>query len=415
MIHAIGLFLALLALGYVAYLWRFATGFRQTVLTSPPAPPPEASGDLPTVSVIVAARNEEVSIGACLDAILANDFPEDRVEILVADDDSADGTADVVRTLQSRVNASGAAVGQPAVVGEPDFPPEASEPGRLRLVHVEHDPTRLRAHKKRAIETAVAHARGDIILTTDADCIVPTAWVRTMAAAFADPEVVFASGPVRYDAAGGLFARLQALDFLGLMACGAGGIATGRPNLANGACVAYRRDVFEHLGGFSGIDDVTSGDDELLMQKIAYGRAGGYGPESVRFVNRPEATVVTDPVRTLPDFLDQRKRWASKGTRYPRELQSMLILFVAFFLGIAATTVALPLAPGLWPYLLGALGLKAVGDLSILVPATGRFRQRPLLWVYPLYGPLHVFHSVVVGILGPLNRGFRWKGRTLDR
>ena len=450
--------IALLALG-AHYVWRlgaFARGFRRTARASAPAPAPGSpeARALPTVSVIVAARNEEDAIGRCVDAILANDLAPDRYELIVADDDSADRTAEIVR---ERIAASGAA-------------PEAGAPeasgmagglgaGRLRLVRVEHDPTRLRAHKKRAIERAVAHARGEIVLTTDADCVVPRAWGRTMAAAFADPGVVFASGPVRYRVAPGLFARLQALDFLGLMACGAGGIGIGRPNLANGACVAYRRDVFTRLGGFSGIDDVTSGDDELLMQKISYGtgrdegRAGAaaappeasgdagasfgvqgaaspavsgdrtplpaprtpLGPQAVAFVNRPEATVVTEPVNSLAQFLDQRKRWASKGTRYPAQLQAMLVGLVAFFLALVGGALALPLAPGLWPWVLAGFALKAAGDLAVLVPATARFRQRGLLWAYGLYGPLHAVHTLAVGLVGPLSRGFEWKGRRLDR
>jgi cellulose synthase/poly-beta-1,6-N-acetylglucosamine synthase-like glycosyltransferase len=416
-----GLAIVALGLHYVVRLGAFARGFRRSAALSPPAP--EASGQTPTVSVIVAARNEEAVIGRCVDAILANDLPAGRYEVIVADDDSADRTAAVVRERARTASGALLPVGAAAPEAHPDGGGLGA--GRLRLVHVEHDPTRLRAHNKRAIETAVEHARGEIVLTTDADCVVPTAWVRTMASAFADERVVFASGPVRYrvapgsgsGAGAGLFARLQALDFLGLMACGAGGIGIGRPNLANGASVAYRRDVFTRLGGFSGIDDVTSGDDELLMQKIAYGGAPGegLGAESVVFVNRPEATVVTEAVESLAQFLDQRKRWASKGTRYPAQLQAMLVGLVAFFLALLGTALALPFAPGLWPWLLAGLGLKAVGDLAVLLPATRRFRQRPLLWAYPLYGPLHVLHTLVVGLVGPLSRGFEWKGRRLDR
>ncbi|MEL6616557.1 MAG: glycosyltransferase, partial [Bacteroidota bacterium] len=99
---ALGSLLLLLGLGYVAYLWRFALGFRATARESAPAP--EASSDAITVSVIVAARNEEASIGACVDAILANDYPQERFEVIVADDDSSDRTADVVRAVQKRVH-----------------------------------------------------------------------------------------------------------------------------------------------------------------------------------------------------------------------------------------------------------------------------------------------------------------------
>lgn len=392
--------LALVALGahYFVRLAAFSRGFARTVrqaeqTTATPADPP-------FVTVIVAARNEEAVIGRCVDAILASDYPTDRFEVIVSDDDSSDATAEVVRQRR----------------GVPAGGHDADGPDALRVVHVPHDPGRLRAHKKRAIEWAVREARGEIVLTTDADCVVSPGWLPAMAAAFDDPATVFASGPVRYDTAGGLFARLQALDFLGLMACGAGGIGIGKPNLANGASVAWRREVFESLGGFSGIDDVTSGDDELLMQKIAYDRPeAGLGPHSIRFVNRPEAVVVTEPVRDVGAFLHQRKRWASKGTRYQPELQAMLIGLVLFFGGLVLATLAVPFVPALAPWLLGGYGLKAAADLAVLLPSTRRYRQRGLLAVYPVYAVTHAFHSLFVGLVGPLSRGFEWKGRSLDR
>ena len=291
--------------------------------------------------------------------------------------------------------------------------PDVGEPApTLRLVQIPENRRRARAHKKAAIEKAVAHASGDLILTTDADCLVPPTWARTMAAAFDAPEVAFVSGPVRYriGPGDGLFARLQAMDFFGLMACGAGGIGLGRPNLANGACVAYRRAVFERLGGFSGIDHVTSGDDELLMQKIAYGPSG----LQVRFCAAPEAVVLTEPVESLRAFVHQRKRWASKGANYPPQLQRMLAGLVAFFFALTASYLALPFAPGLWPYVLAALGIKAAADLSVLLPAARRFGQLRLLVVSPIHLALHAPHSLLVGILGPMGR-FEWKGRSLDR
>ena len=398
---AAGLVLLALAGAYAWRLGRFAQGFRRVARRSDAR---RALGDdaLPTVSVVVPARDEEASIGACLDAILAQDYPAHKLEILAVDDDSSDATPELVRARQT------------SACGGPGAP----EPGpALHLVQIPENRRRARAHKKAAIEKAVARATGELILTTDADCLVPPRWARTMAAAFDAPEVAFVSGPVRYRLrpGAGLFARLQALDFFGLMACGAGGIGLGRPNLANGACVAYRRDVFERLGGFSGIDHVTSGDDELLMQKIAYGAAtDGRGALAVRFCADPAATVLTDPVASVRAFVHQRKRWASKGTHYPPQLQRMLIGLVAFFLALTAACVALPFAPALAPWVAAALAVKAAADLAVLVPAARRFGQTRLLAVFPLHLVLHAPHSLVVGILGPLGR-FEWKGRSLDR
>ena len=392
-----------------AYAWRlgvWARGFARSAReTDALAAPPD--GALPSVTVVVPARDEEATIGPCVDSILAQDYPRAKLEVIVVDDDSADRTAAVVRARMAHA---------PALALAGDELPEAewreSEgAGRLRLVQVPENRGRDRAHKKRAIEKAIGHARGELILTTDADCVVPPGWARALAAQFEGPEVAFVSGPVAYRLApgDGLFEYVQAMDFFGVMACGAGAIGAGQPNLANGANVGYRRETFDALGGFSGIDHVTSGDDELLMQKIAYGT-----PLDVRFCADPGAVVLTDPVRSVRAFVHQRKRWASKGAHYPRRLQRMLLGVVGFFAALTLSFVALPFVPAFWPWVAAALGVKVVADLAVLVPAARRFGQRRLLWVYPLHLVLHAPHSVLVGLLGPLG-GFEWKGRSVPQ
>ena len=401
-----GLVLVALGLGYVARMVGWARGFRREVARTDALAIPSDDA-LPSVTIVVPARNEQDSIGPCVDSILATDYPRHKLEIIVVDDDSRDQTAAIVRQRMAEAPALAAAGDE---LPEADWD-ESEGAGRLRLVQIPENRRRDRAHKKRAIEKAVAHARGELILTTDADCVVPPGWPRAMAAQFTGPEVAFVSGPVRY-ALGpddGVFARLQALDFFGLMACGAGGIGAGQPNLANGANVGYRLETFQALGGFSGIDHVTSGDDELLMQKIAYGT-----PLDVHFCADPGAVVLTEPVRTVRAFVHQRKRWASKGAHYPRRLQRMLVGVVAFFVALVGTALAAVVVEGLWLWLAAALGLKALGDLAVLLPARRRFAPPSLLGVYPLHLLVHAPHSLLVGVLGPLG-GFEWKDRRLDQ
>ena len=406
MTAAWGMVLVALGAAYAARLLSWAVGLRREIARTDALVAP-ADADLPSVTVVIPARDEEGTIGPCVDSVLACDYPHGKLEVIVVDDDSADLTPDVVRARMAHAPAL-------ALAGEElpeDARGEAEGDGRLRLVRIPENRRRARAHKKRAIEKAVVHARGDLILTTDADCTVAPGWVRALAAQFEGPEVAFVSGPVTYEVlpSDGLFVRLQALDFFGTMACAAGAIGIRRPHLANGACVGYRRETFGALGGFSGIDHVTSGDDELLLQKIAYTT-----PLDVRFCADPGALVTTAPVRTLRAFVHQRKRWASKSLNYPAGLQRMLLVLVAFFFALTATLVAVPFVPALFPWLLGALGLKALGELPVLVPAARRFGQTHLAWAYPLHLIVHAPHSLFVGVFGPLG-GFEWKGRRLDQ
>ncbi|HEX9951309.1 MAG TPA: glycosyltransferase [Rubricoccaceae bacterium] len=407
-----GWILVALGAAYAARLGGWAVGL-QRVFREADARAPVPDARLPTVTVVVPARNEEATLGACLDSVLAQDYPAGLLNVIVVDDDSTDATADVVmdRMRAAFLAAPGVARTEP----DDDAPDEADEPpARLMLIRIPENRRRERAHKKAAIEKAVAQATGELILTTDADCTVPPGWARALASAFDGPETAFVSAPVAYTLGRrpSLFVRVQALDFFGLMACGAGSIGLGRPTLANGASVAYRRETFAALGGFSGVDHVTSGDDELLMQKVAY-----QTPLDVRFCPDGAAVVETLPVHTLRAFVHQRRRWASKGALYPPRLQAMLLGIGAFFIALVVAAVALPFVPALAPYLAAAVALKAAGDLAVLVPATRRFGQTRLLWGYPAHLVLHAPYSLLVAVLGLLgaSSGFEWKGRRVDR
>ncbi|MEL7363089.1 MAG: glycosyltransferase [Bacteroidota bacterium] len=407
-----------LASVYALLIAAFSLGYRR-VLDDASEPVSEAA--LPFVSVIVPARDEAACIGACVDAILANDYPADHFELIVVDDLSDDATPEIVR---GRIDAEriDALREVPALAGFEDAPEEEPASGRLMLLQMPENLERQRAHKKRAIEKGIAHARGAVILTTDADCAVPSTWIRTMATAFgavethdapllaSEPGVALVSGPVLYAVHRPALLQMQALEFLGLVAVGAGAIGAGRPTLCNGANVAYRRDVFDALGGFHGIDHLTSGDDELLMQKIA-----DQTDWQVRFCNDPAAAVATEPMFSLGAFVAQRARWASKGAHYPNPaLVAMCVAIFSFFVLLIGTTLALPFVPALGATVAGAWALKLLPEWTLLAPFARRFgRERLLRWFLPAQA-VHPVYIVAMATLGAWG-GYTWKGRKVSR
>jgi cellulose synthase/poly-beta-1,6-N-acetylglucosamine synthase-like glycosyltransferase len=400
------LILVALAAAYAGFLLRFAVGLQRVLRQrgddaharhDPLAP------EHPFVSVIVPARDEEDTIEACLHSILANDYPADRFEVIVVDDLSRDATAARVRSLQARL-----AHAHPVTTVE--APPDDAPHGpAVHLLQMPRDLERRRAHKKRAITRGIEHARGTIILTTDADCEVPPRWIGTMAARF-DGETALVSGPVLYPDAGSLSRRAQALEFLGLVAVGAGAIGAGSPNLCNGANVAYRKSVFDALGGFAGIDHLTSGDDELLMQKIAYSTDW-----RVRFCASGDAAVVTEGAPSLRAFFEQRRRWASKGGHYPHPpLKAMVVTIYLFYLALLASAIALPFGAASGGALATAVALKAGAEAALLAPASRHFGRQRLMALFLPLQPLHVLYVVAMGAAGALG-GYTWKGRKIER
>lgn len=157
--------LACLALAGYAYV-GYPLLVRWAVRPRPRAVAPRGADALPFLSVLVAARNEAAVIEARLRNLLAQDWPADRFEVLVASDASDDGT-------DARVLA----------IGDP----------RVRLLRVEP-----RGGKTAAINRLAPLAQGEILVHTDANVMFEPGALRGLAAAFGDPAAGVALGEVRF-------------------------------------------------------------------------------------------------------------------------------------------------------------------------------------------------------------------------
>ena len=417
----LALFAALLlgtAVFYAALVGAMALGFWRVrhAVPAPSAPPApfDPLPETPFVSVVIAARNEEAGVAACLRAILASTYPADCFEVLLVDDFSTDGTAAVVRHVQQQLRRQRQAMPAGGAPGDEGLPSddEDDNPGaRLRLLQMADVASEAAGHKKAALMHGIRQARGDLIVTTDADCTAAPGWLPAMAKAFT-PGTAFVSGPVRYRPGRTLFGRLQTLEFLALVTFGAGGIGLGRPNICNSANVAYRRDVYEALTAGAEANGTGEGlgaaDDELLLQRIALETDW-----QERFCPDPAAVVDTDPAPTLRAFLAQRRRWASMNTRYPdAALIAALTGLYGFHVLLLVGLFAVWFVPALWLPVLSALALKVGAEAALLVPAT-RYFSRPGLLRYLLPGqPLHLLYVVYIGAAGLLG-DVHWKGRRI--
>jgi cellulose synthase/poly-beta-1,6-N-acetylglucosamine synthase-like glycosyltransferase len=367
---AIGLWTtyALLILRYLA-AWRAAVPFAV----------PEGHVPQTTVSVVIAARNEEHSISDCLSDILAQDYPSGLFEVIVVDDHSTDNTASHIEGFSAE---------------------------GVRLIRLSSE-GQMQAGKKAALTAAVQAARGTLILATDADCRMGPTWLRTMAACHELGDLDFIAAPVRLLEGGGALGTFQCLDFLSLQGITAAAVGAGYHGMCNGANLGYRKSVFEAVGGFEGIDNIASGDDMLLMQKVA-SRSGTH----IGYCLSPDAIVSTPPADGLRAFLQQRIRWASKA-RFYEERRIFLVLLLVWLANLSLPLLAVA---GLLhdPSLLRTAGWlllgKTVVELAFLWPVAGFFGMRRSLVWFPAAQPFHVVYTVLAGLLGQMGT-YQWKGR----
>jgi cellulose synthase/poly-beta-1,6-N-acetylglucosamine synthase-like glycosyltransferase len=366
---------------YVLQMGTAAVGFHRVKNQ----PPPSAPDGWPSVSVIVPARNEADEIEGCLESLRAVNYPADRLEIIVVDDFSTDGTSKRVRAHQ------------PAET-------EKTEVISVRLVELSEHQSQNGNHKPAAVAHGVDAAMGDVILTTDADCAVSPTWVKSMVRR-CTPDTPFVAGPVTYDHDELFLPRLQALELVGLVAYGAGTLTMGLPTFCNSANVAYRRDVL----GDAQPPQNGAASDELLLQHVAYDT-----DLTVTFNPDPGAAVTTTPTRSFVQYLQQQARWAHMGLRYPYLVPKVLVvgLWTTHALLFLAAAVALAIPAWREPMLLLFLA-KMGGDAIVAVPSARHFGQGGLLRSAVPTELLLLFSVPLIGVLGTLG-GLEWKGRELE-
>ncbi|MCR4439381.1 MAG: glycosyltransferase [bacterium] len=339
------------------------------------------------VSVVIAARNEEGTIEPLLQDLVHQTYPRDKYEVIVVDDGSVDRTAEIVQRY---------------VRAYPNFHYLRPEAGDGTL-----------SPKKQALATGIAHSSGELILTTDADCRVRSTWIETMVSYFL-PRVGMVLGFSQLGRPGeqrSLFEQLQAVDFLALMSAAAGSCNLGFPLAASGQNLAYRRCVYEEVGGFRHIGHRVSGDDVLLVQLVR-----GRTRWRLRFAATPRAYNSSLPEPNLRRFFHQRVRWASNGAFQTKQnlifFGSLLSVYL-FNLALLAGVALVPLLPGLGMAVAASFAAKAVAELSLLVRGALFFHRRDLLVYFPLWTLLEVPYVVVVGLVGTFGN-FSWKGRKMN-
>jgi cellulose synthase/poly-beta-1,6-N-acetylglucosamine synthase-like glycosyltransferase len=364
------LIISLLFLGYaclIIYYWRAWTSIPVYNLSKKSA--------TVKISVIIPARNEEENIGILLSSIEKQTYPRDLFEVIVVDDHSTDQTASIVKT----------------------FP-------KIKLITLKDDA--INSYKKKAIETGIAQSSGELIVTTDADCIVQPAWLETIADFYSENNAVFIAAPVSLECNNSVVEIFQSMDFMVLQ--GITGAAVSKKSMAmcNGANLAYTKKSFVEAGGFEGIDRIASGDDMLLMHKISKRY-----PNNLGYLKSPNAIVSTAALKRWKAFFNQRIRWASKATFYEdKRIFLVLLLVYLFNFSFLVLAVAGIFNWHYWLWLAILFIAKTLVEYPFFISVARFFKKEWAIRAFFLFQPLHIIYTIVSGLFGQFGK-YEWKGR----
>jgi len=339
----------------------------------------------PTIklSVIIPVRNEAANILYLLQDLDMQTYPKALFEVIVVDDHSEDETKTIVQQF--------------------------AQTSALSIKVVELNSYVKYDGKKAAVQKGVELAKGELLVFTDGDCRVQPEWLKLYSYTYQTWQPWFISGPVSFTNTYSLLERMQLVEFASLIGIGGASIGLGKPNMCNGANLAYTKQAFEKVNGFAGNETIASGDDEFLLHKISQEH-----PEKVFFLKHKQAIVYTEARKTISSFLSQRIRWASKWRAY-QQWHVKLLALIVFMVNLLLFVVLLMAIVGKMPALvfIGALIAKFATDFLFLSRILAFLGRKKYIWYMLPLQFVYIPYVVVTAILG-LSGRYRWKGRTIQ-
>lgn len=249
----------------------FFESFVLVTLLSKPARAARARGQsakTPSVAVIVPCWNEAATVAATCDSLLTLEYPREKLEIILVDDGSTDGTREVMARF-------------------------ARHP-QVRIIHKEN------GGKHTALNAGIAATRAELVGCLDADSFVEADALREIVACFGSPRVVAATAAMSVHQPENILQRMQNAEYVFGIALRHAFASINGLYVTPGPFSFYRRETVEKLGGFRYGHQTEDMEMALRIQRAGY-----------EIENAPRARVRTKAPSTIATLINQRTRWIS--------------------------------------------------------------------------------------------------------
>ncbi len=329
--------------------------------------------DAPLISILIPIRNEAEYIKRCLDAVLAQDYPRDRMEILIADGISTDGTRTIIQNLQAK---------HPHIQ-------IFDNPGKV---------------VPSGLNILIPQAKGDILIRVDGHCIIAPDYVRNCVVHIQNEGVDGVGGPMQSigeDHISQVIALAMSSKF------GVGGSSfrteTGRTKLVDTVPFpAYNREIIKRAGHYD--EELVRNQDDEYNYRIR--KAGG------------KILLAADVRSTYFSRGSLKKLWGQYFQygfykvrvlqKHPKQMRPRQFVPPAFVAGVLSLIIISMFFPWGWIALFSLLSIYLIINLlaSMLVAKDAGWRYLPLL---PLaFSTLHISYGA--GFLAGLVKFWkRWK------
>ncbi|MFW5793465.1 MAG: glycosyltransferase [Bacteroidota bacterium] len=330
------------------------------------------------ISIIIPVKNEEANILNCLNSINKQNFQKTHYEVILVNDHSSDNSMQLIQNYLKE--------------------------NKFDNIHFINQ-NKENHGKKEAIKKGIENAKGELIITSDADCSMGSNWLKTISSYFSKNDVSMVLGPVCIIPGKNIFSKIQSLEFMSLMGITGGAASVKTPILANGANLAFRKTLFSEAGDYTIGKELKSGDDIFFLQQVKKMK-----DKKIVFAKNFEATVFTYPQKSLKSFFNQRLRWAGKTGHYKDYLAiaAAINVFLINFLIVACIILSVfQQSYFVFPFLFLAI-VKFIIDLPIISGVSYFFKKSHLLYYYPIVFILYPWYVCITAI-GSLFSKTNWK------
>lgn len=325
----------------------------------------------PFVTIIVAARNEEENIRNCLNSLVKLDYPREKLEIIIVDDYSSDNTGKIIDEYTQKYSFIKKVIPTEKVIPKPG--------------------------KTNAIVNGIRRSKGEIIFTTDADCIVKNSWIKTQLKYFTNSVGVVTGFTLQN--ASSHFTGMQNLDWVYLLTVAAGTINLDLPLSCIGNNMAYRRNAYDWVGGYENIKFSVT-EDFALLHKIH--KHTNY---KIVFPVDPDGINQSEPCKDWKTLYRQKHRWGIGG------LDAPFIGFVIMFWGWLSHLMILLQILLMTKFTLILTSLKFLSDFVFILIPLKKFKMLNQLKYFISFQFYFILYVLILPIIVLIDRKVIWKER----
>ncbi len=364
MIYLICILFSVLFIYAIVMAW-FAIGFSKMQFFHPTY---DTSTNL---TLIICARNEEKTIGGCLNTILKQDYDLEKIQLILINDASTDSTVFQAESVLKNTKLNYKIITNPQQKG-----------------------------KKASIAYAVSQANYEVLVMRDADTFTTsTLWLQSISDFYSTTSSDLIIAPIMIANNFGILWALQAIENNVLTVLNCGSAYFKKPFLCNGANLIFTKTIFEKANGFSSHIKIASGDDVLFLEDVK--KIPGV---NINYLKSEQAIVYTYPAFSFAQLISQKIRWASKFKHNKNRL-NLLLALLSF--GINLTWLFCLfycfLVPQNGGFILIFVLFKLIIDILLLFLASRFVKNRGLGWfglpvgcIYPLYACVVAIASVFI-------------------